>query len=378
MKIAQVAPIRYTVLPDSGHPVANVIRDITEGLIKKGHEVTLFTVSGSKTSAKLFSVFKESLSEEDISQKEKESGHTFSVVSAWHNLQVYLQADNFDVIHTHLGNFGQIESVFLAPLIKTPTVSTFHCPLNEIAIDILKDNSKNQTFVGISQSQLEDDNFFVKSPVVYHGIDLKKFEFNNKGGNYLFFAARLHPQKGAHIAIKISQRLRMPLKIAGRILSSSQDYFEKEIKPFLKSPNTEYLGEKSSEQMSRIYQNAKAFLFPIQWEEPFGLVMIEAMACGTPIIAYARGSVPEVVVDGKTGFIVNSSDSDKRGNWIVKKTGLEGFEEAVRKIYEMPKAEYQKMRANCRKRIEENFTIEKMVDGYEAVYKKVIRDFKKK
>ena len=132
-----------------------------------------------------------------------------------------------------------------------------------------------------------------------------------------------------------------------------------------------HLGFLEQKELVSYYQNAKLFLFPIEWEEPFGLVMIEAMAAGTPIVAFARGSVPEVIKDGETGFIVNSSDEDKRGDWIVKKVGIDGLCEAVERIYSMPKDHYRQMRKNCRGHVEKFFTIEKMIDNYEMVYKQI-------
>jgi glycosyltransferase involved in cell wall biosynthesis len=124
--------------------------------------------------------------------------------------------------------------------------------------------------------------------------------------------------------------------------------------------------------MSAFYGGSRLTLFPIQWEEPFGLVMTESMATGTPVIAFARGSVPEVMKDGETGFIINPSDNDIRGNWLIKKTGVEGLIEAINKIYDMPANEYLKMRKNCRKHVEQKFSMEKMVDSYEDVYKKIL------
>ena len=130
--------------------------------------------------------------------------------------------------------------------------------------------------------------------------------------------------------------------------------------------------------MIKRYGKSKVLVMPYQWEEPFGLVMIESMACGTPVVAYARGSVPEIIKDGQTGFIVNSSEKDKRGDWIVKKTGIEGLLEAVEKIYAMPEAEYLEMRRNCRKHIEKHFTIERMINDYVETYKEVVADYKQK
>ena len=129
---------------------------------------------------------------------------------------------------------------------------------------------------------------------------------------------------------------------------------------------------KAREEIVSLMQKAKAFLMTINWEEPFGLVMIEAMACGTPVVAFARGSVPEIVKDGETGFIINPSDDDVRGDWIIKKTGFEGLCEAVNKLYSLSQEEYKQMRLACRKRVEERFTIEKMVEEYEKVYQDVL------
>ena len=132
------------------------------------------------------------------------------------------------------------------------------------------------------------------------------------------------------------------------------------------------VGMLTTPRREEVMGRAKCLLFPIKWEEPFGMVLIEAMACGTPVVAYARGSVPEIIKDGETGFIVNSSDSDIRGDWIVKKTGIAGLCEAVEKIYSMSKVEYQKMRHACRTHVEANFTVEKMADNYEKVYQKIL------
>jgi len=326
-------------------------------LLKRGHQVSLFAPGNSRTSADLHAVIERPLSEKDISEKQKKAGYTFSIFSTWNTAEAYHQARKFDIIHTHLGNFGQIKSAFLAPLVNTPTVSTIHCPLNEIATRVLEKFSRNQTFVGISHNQLKRSSFFKRFPVVYHGINEKEFSFSNKRKDYLLFIGRLHLQKGADIAIKISRILKIPLKLAGQPSSSQKEYFDQKIKPYLKDSSIEFLGKLSKNRLSSLYQNAKALLFPIQWEEPFGLVMIEAMACGTPVIAFGRGSVPEIVKDGRTGFIIEPGDID-------------GMVKAVKKIDQID-------RMACRRHVEENFTIERMVEKYEKIYKKIIKENKK-
>jgi glycosyltransferase involved in cell wall biosynthesis len=150
-----------------------------------------------------------------------------------------------------------------------------------------------------------------------------------------------------------------------------QTFFDREIKPYL-SNDIIFEEHKGQERKLELYQNAKAFLFPIQWEEPFGLVLTEAMACGTPVIAFARGAIPEIVADGVTGFVVNPSEEDKRGDFIIKKTGIEGLVEAIQRLNSLPQEEYIKMRQASRKRVEDNFTIEKTVEGYENEYKKIL------
>ena len=212
---------------------------------------------------------------------------------------------------------------------------------------------------------------------IYNGTDTNLFRFNPNPKDYLLYLGELVERKGVREAILAAKKIKLKLVIAGRVpLQTSQikdySFFQKYVKPELNRGRIEYAGEVASEKTSELYGNAKATLFPIRWEEPFGLVMTESMSCGTPIIAFARGSVPEIIKDGETGFIVNSSDNDIRGNWIIKKTGVEGMIEAINRIYDMPEKEYLEMRKNCRKHVEKNFTLERMVDEYEKVYKRII------
>lgn len=205
--------------------------------------------------------------------------------------------------------------------------------------------------------------------VIPHGIDIRKFIFSYQTTNSMLWMGRVDRDspKGIQQAIEVSQKTRFHLNLFPYI--QDEKYFQSEIKPRLYKNIVISAG---IADRNRVFQNAKLFLFPVQWEEPFGLVMIESMACGTPVVAFARGSVPEVIKDGETGFIVNPSDDDIRGNWIIKKTGIEGLCEAVERIYGMSEDEYRAMRRACREHVEENFTVERMVDNYEKVYKKIL------
>ena len=209
---------------------------------------------------------------------------------------------------------------------------------------------------------------------VYNGTDLSHYPFQDVPSDYLLFMGRIRKEKGLHHAIAVSLRLNIPLEIGAPVLNiqDSDEYFYKQIRPYLDNPLIGEPGFLEGKNKILLYRQARLLLFPIEWEEPFGLVMTEAMACGTPVIAFARGSVPEVVVDGVTGFIVNSSEEDKRGDWIIKKTGIEGLVEAVNKIYSMGEKEYREMRFACRRHVEEKFSVEKMVEGYEQVYQRIL------
>jgi len=207
--------------------------------------------------------------------------------------------------------------------------------------------------------------------VIYHGIKLDDFVFSQTSENYISMIGRYIPEKGFEDAIASSIKQNVQLKIASSPNYQKTDYYLQKIKPFL-NKNIMELNFLKEDQRNIFLMESKIMLMPIKWEEPFGMVMIEAMACGTPVVAYARGSVPEVIKDGETGLIVNPSEEDKRGDWIIKKTGLEGLCEAVERIYSMPENQYRQMRQNCRAHVEEYFTVEEMINNYEKAYQKII------
>jgi glycosyltransferase involved in cell wall biosynthesis len=207
----------------------------------------------------------------------------------------------------------------------------------------------------------------------YHGIDADKYEFSDGQGEHYAFMGRLMEKKGAHIAIQVTKETNNLLYIASDKLLYDTHYVKEEIFPHVDNKQinlTEFL--LTPEQKSKFFKHAKATLFPIMWEEPFGWVMIESMVCGAPVIAYAMGSVPEVIKDGETGFIINSSEDNIRGDWIIKKTGIEGIREAMNRIDNMSREEIARMRQNCREHVKANFSINKVGEQYENIYNRLL------
>lgn len=353
----QDVPTGYSGAPEE------IVHRITEGLVKIGHEVTLFASGDSKTSAHLISVTPRASAKDPDIGIGRHEGYEYTLISRAYQL---VKEGKFDIIHSHFDT----KTAYFAPLAFIPTISTMHSPLDRIS-NILKHFKKTQYYVSISDAQrraIPDLNYIA---TIYHGLDISIYPYEGGGGDNMVFVGRILPEKGVHLAIKVSKELDKHLEILGWAAKQSMNYYKEKIKPYVDGKKIVNHGFLTRKSLKQHLKKARLLIFPIQWEEPFGLVMIEAMACGTPVVAYARGSVSEVVKDGVTGFIVNSSSGDKRGDFVVKKTGIEGLCEAVEKIYSMPEEEYKKMRVACRKHVEEKFTVEKMVTGYEEVYKKI-------
>jgi len=262
------------------------------------------------------------------------------------------QKGRYDVIHVfHLAP----KILPFVNLTKTPTVFTLHDPMSASWNRVIKHcRWKNKAYyVSISNNQRKGMPGLNYIQTVYNGIEIKEFKFRKKPGGYLAFLGRYSYEKGVDTAVKVARRAGEKLKLAGSVWGSG--FYSKKVKPYLKSGKIENVGFLSRRKVVDFLAGAKALLFPIRWEEPFGLVMIEAMACGTPVIAFKKGSAGEVVKDGKTGFVVESEKE---------------MVEAVRNINAIN-------RLDCRRYVEENFTVEKMVDGYEQVYRKVILQSRK-
>jgi len=345
MKIAQIAPFEEAVPPKKYGGTERIVFYLTEELVRRGHKVTLFATGDSKTSAKLFPVFPKALraSKTNLDLKNRESYKFLGVVK----IVTALKNKNFDIVHNHIG----WRIIPFAPLIKSPLLTTLHGPLDIDYQRAIFKKFPRLPYVSISKSQrkpLPEINFVGN---VYNGIDLKTFQFNEKPKNYLAFLGRMSPEKGPVEAIKVAKMAKMKLIMAAKVDVVDREFFSKKVKPLIDGKQIKFIGEVGHKQKNKLLKEAKALVSPIKWREPFGLFLTEAMACGTPVIAFRRGSIPEIIEDGKTGFIVNNV------NEMAK---------AIQKIDRINRRE-------CRKRVEENFSLEKMVDNYEKIYYQVIK-----
>lgn len=364
LKIAQIAPFWFDVPPKNYGGTERIVSYVTEELVKRGHEVTLFATENSQTKAKLISPIKSNLTK----LIEYYCDPNFNAINIFVNSYVFKSAGDFDIIHSHSYYF----SFFFCDLVKTPVLHTLHnqLPRARESENELMRKYKHLNYISISNEfRSHFDLNYIET--VYHGVDLKYFPFNKSGGDYLFWMGRASKNKGEDDAIETAKITGKKLLLGASIRKDTEEYFEKVIKPNL-DDKIKLIPNITFEETHRYYGGSKAFIFPVKWKEPFGLIMIESMACGSPVIAYSRGSVQEIIKDGVTGFLVNPSNEEKTGDWIIKKTGIEGLKEAVEKIYSMPQEEYLKMRQNCRNRVEQLFTVEKMVDNYEKVYKQLV------
>jgi len=342
LRIAQIAPLWFSIPPKKYGGIERIISFLTEELVRRGHKVTLFAAGNSKTKAKLVSFIKKGAISKGV------NWHDYYYNLLNHSI-AFERASQFDIIHCHWGIMGG----FFQKFTKTPVLHTLHnipCQIDP-RWKVYKYYKDDLNLVFLSKSERKNAPIrFKHSWVVYNGIDISQFRLNLKPKAHFIWIARVCPAKGIKEAIEIAKRAKVKLLLAGQIQPHHREYFEKEIKPELNS-QIHYLGELSQEELSDFYGQAKGCLYPISWEEPFGLIMAESMACGTPVIAFNRGSVPEVIKDGKTGFIVKN------------------INEAVRAIKKIDQID----RRECRKWVEKNFTVEKMVDEYEKVYYEILK-----
>ncbi len=365
MRIAQIAPPWISVPPRGYGGTEMIVHYVTEELVKRGHDVTLFASGDSETKAHLSSIFPVALGNSG-----ELKNHPLKPLL--HYIECFEREKEFDIIHNH----AQYYAMFLTDLVKTPVVHTIHGSFSKEDVpdedkrDTLR-KFKNQKFVSISNSQrrgMENLNYLA---TVYNGIDSSQFSFSDKKGEYLYWMGRITQKKGPVDAVEAAKVLKMKLRIAGTVDPVDKDFCETVLFPLIfdsKISNLiEFEEEIKRERKIMLYKDALCTLYPIHWEEPFGLVMVESMSCGTPVIAYNHGSVAEIVKDGVTGFIIDPDDEDRplKGSFVIKKQGVEGLVEAIKRIKEID-------RRSCRKHVEENFTVERMVDGYERVYNQLI------
>lgn len=351
LRIAQVGTIWETTPPPLYGGTERVVYCLTEELVRRGHDITLFATGDSKTSGKLESIYPRALYRDGIPW----SNPLYPLL---HITNAFDRANEFDIIHMHLNTRQDYVSLAFAKYIKTPLVITIHFVLpkeNDLAKQdrlLLLKKYKDNNFVAISNAQ-RTLGFLNYAGTVYNGLDFSEFKLNPKPENYLAWFGGIRHDKGTAEAIAVAKKTGMKLVIAGKVDWANEEYkkyYKEKIEPEIDGKQITYIGELGDKEKIAFLGKAKALLHPLNWNEPFGLVAIEAMACGTPVIAFDNGPVREQIIEGKTGFIVKNIDE---------------MAEAVGKIDSTD-------RAFCKKHAEEKFSAKAMAEGYEAVYRKVI------
>ncbi len=381
---------------------SELVRHLVNGLMAKGHEMYWFTAP-EESSATIESgdvdLLEKDLQIRTMQDITPEIKDKMSLYARKYYYEMDLigrafgmaKSGQLDVLHSY--HTTLYSAHFFEELTGFPVLYTLHdmVPTDDMLEAWLFNKFSSHRYLSISLSQRGKykEHFFDN---VYHGIDTDEFAFSANAGSGLITVGRMTAEKGFHNSIKVAQNIGQKLTIASWINDNvkKSEYYQKQISPHIDNQLVTVNSLLTGSDRIKFYQNAKAFLFPIEWEEPFGMVMLEAMSCGTPVIAYNRGSVSEIVKDGITGFIIEpsgpaarqpqnqptgghpafgaprlASPDDKTIPWVIKKQGIEGLVEAVRRIGEID-------RRACRKHIEENFSLEKMVEGYERVYRKIL------
>lgn len=342
MKIAQVSPVFERVPPKAYGGTERVISYLTEELVRQGHDVTLFAAGDSITAARLVPGIPESLRLDPQRQE-------------W---MIYLtvmldrlreMANEFDVIHFHTDYLH----LPLARAMPVPHVTTLHGRLDLPELVPLYRHFNDTPLVSISNNQRTPLPWVNWCETVYHGLPNDLYEFHAKPGEYFAFVGRISPEKRVDRAIEIAIRSGVPLKIAAKIDRADQAYFKEHIEKLFRHPLVEYIGEIGEPEKRKLLGGARALLFPIDWPEPFGLVLIESFACGTPVIAYRNGSVPEIMQEGVTGFMVSNQDEAML---------------AAKKIEDIE-------RVRCRQVFEDRFAVRHMAENYMQVYRKLCENY---
>lgn len=355
MRIAMLAPISWPLPPTGYGPWEQVAHNLTEELVKLGHDVTLFAAGGTKSSAEVVVTCPHALSTWPKGERERVRGLDPKTgllegppdARVWENLHIATCMERaargeFDVVHSHL----HVHALGFSRLIKCPLVSTLHGSAWVRAAHPMLLAYKDLPFVSISDAEramLPELNY---AATVYNGIRIEDFPFEDRKDDYLLFAGRLAPEKGPAEAVEVAKRAGRRLLIAGMIEPQHQAYYDTHLKPHVDGKWVEYLGLLSQRELAPIYRKAAAVLFLISWCEPFGLVAVEAQASGTPLIATRQGALPEIIIDGRTGFVVDSIDQAVQA--VERLGGIS------------PEA--------CRENTESRFSAAVMARSYERVY----------
>lgn len=338
MKIAVLSPIHWRTPPRKYGPWELIASYVAEGMVKRGHQVTLYATGDSKTCGRLRWLCPRPICE-DSSLEPK-------VYQYLHSALVFEEANGYDIIHNHYDAYPLVFS----KLVKTPVVTTLHGFSSPQVTEIYRKYS-NTFYVSISfadRQHVPDLNYIAN---VYHGIPIEEYEFNDRPEDYFCFIGRMSPDKGVHLAIRLAKKLGIRLKLAGFVPGENEEFFEKEIKPNL-NQKIQYFGLLNNEDKKVLIRKAVGFLHLNTYPEGFGLTLVEAMASGTPVIGMNLGSIPEIVRDKRTGFVVST---------------LGEVERAIIKIEHIS-------RKSCRERVEKYFSLDRMLTDYEKVYKKIIKN----
>jgi glycosyltransferase involved in cell wall biosynthesis len=339
MKIAQIAPIIERVPPKKYGGTERVVSALTEELVKRGHEVTLFASGDSITSAILISVYPRSLREARL--KDIYGLNIFTMLNT--GLAYGKQAE-FDIIHDH----NPIVSLPAANIAKTPVVMTMHGDFNAENRPLFQALQKPYQ-VTISKAQgftVPNLNYI---GTVYNGLNMENYPFSADHDGYLLFVGRISMEKGTHYAIEAANQLNLPLVIAAKLEGADKPYYYQYVEPYL-SEQIKWIGEVGEDERNKLMSRALCMMHPVTWREPFGLTLIEAMACGCPVVAFNKGSIAEVIRHGETGFVVED---------------METMLDAVSNIQKID-------RQKCRAYALETFSAKKMTDEYEKIYQKIL------
>ena len=340
MRIVQLTTNFQTVDSRFGKAIGSHVGALTDGLVQRGHELHVFGPSDSQTRGEVHGVT-ETLKKGVVSPELAQHLSSLSISKCYE-----FAADNSDIVHSH---FTLLSSYFAA-ISTVPTVISVHSPIDE-HMRTFANAFKNVRYISFSLAQRKlapELNWYAN---IYHGVDTKTFVFNALPENYVLYLGRITEDKGVHHAIEAAKAAGYPLLIAGSSYPA-EGYWQKYIEPHINGASVRYVGNANLEEKIKLLQGARALLFPTQWNEVFGYVMIEAMACGTPVIGFANGSVPEIVQDGVSGFVVN--DAQEMTDALLKIGTID--------------------RDKVRQRAEQYFSLEKMISGYEKIYKRVIAD----
>lgn len=341
MRIGIISPLWKSLPPERYGGTELIVSLLAEELVKRGHEVTVFASGDSKVSGRLLPVTERNLYDTLGGFK-------------WENLEYdIIQAEmvgrlwrEFDILHNHNG----FVPLTITPLIDIPMITTLHSSLPPQPESLAK-AFKDRFFVSISNAQRSLAPYLNFIRTIYHGIEVDRFPFSPKRGEYLVFLGTYSPFKGPDIAIEVARELKIPIILAGEVREEYRDFYKEKVASKADGKDVVVMGELTFDEKVKILKDGIALLMPVRWQEAFGLVMIEAMACGTPVIGLNMGATPEVINNGKTGYVVNS---------------VEEMKEAVKRIHVIE-------RGYCREWVKERFSIKTMVDRYEELYREMVR-----